>query len=245
MNVVSPQPHVTTADRPARLFADVVFDRPLDHAYTYSVPDELRQSVGVGKRVTCSFGRGEKDSIGYVIRVTDLAPHREVKPISSVLDETALLDDQLLKLTRWMADYYLCGWGQVLHAVVPAGVRDKAGTRNVTFVEPMPKDQQPKLLPSVTAKQKQALERVKREGKPVELNWLAKQLDCTPGVITGLAGKGLIRKFVDRVERLPGGLVEFAPTGTGLRGRGSGWVSPIPLARRDRVGEDGNLPEGD
>src|SRR5262249_21985917 len=159
--------------------------------------------VGVGKRVSCSFGRGEKDSVGYVIRVADVPPVREVKPISTVLDDTALLDDQLLKLTRWMADYYLCGWGQVLHAVVPAGVRDKAGTKNVTFVEVLPREKMPKLLPSVTAKQKQILDRVKKEGKPLELTWLAKQLDCTTGVISGLAGKGLLRKFVERVERLP------------------------------------------
>ena len=33
----------------------------------------------------------------------------------------------MLRLTRWMADYYLCPWGQVLEAVVPAGVRHDAG----------------------------------------------------------------------------------------------------------------------
>ena len=35
----------------------------------------------------------------------------------------------MLRLTEWMADYYLCPWGQVLEAVVPAGVRWQAGTR--------------------------------------------------------------------------------------------------------------------
>ena len=40
-----------------------------------------------------------------------------------------------MRLTRWMADYYLCGWGQVLNAVVPAGARDKAGTRLRLFIE--------------------------------------------------------------------------------------------------------------
>lgn len=209
MHTLTPEPAVAPTANAPQLFVDVVFDRPLDHAYTYSVPDELRPAVGVGKRVSCSFGRGEKDSIGYVIRVADIPPIREVKPISKVLDDTALLDDQLLKLTRWMADYYLCGWGQVLHAVVPAGVRDKAGTRNVTFVEAQPREKMPKILPSVTAKQKQILDRVKKEGKPLEITHLAKLADCTTGVISGLASKGLLRKFVERVERLPAGLVEL------------------------------------
>src|SRR4051812_34336293 len=187
MHALTPEPAVAPIATTPQLFVDVVFDRPLDHAYTYSVPDDLRAAVGVGKRVSCSFGRGEKDSIGYVIRVADIPPIREVKPISKVLDDTALLDDQLLKLTRWMADYYLCGWGQVLHAVVPAGGRDKAGTGNVPFVEPMPREKMPKILPSVTAKQKQILDRVKKEGKPLEITHLAKLADCTTGMISGLA----------------------------------------------------------
>ena len=41
----------------------------------------------------------------------------------------------MLRLTHWMADYYLCPWGQVLGAVVPAGVRRLAGTRQVTLLQ--------------------------------------------------------------------------------------------------------------
>ncbi|MGO9888117.1 MAG: hypothetical protein ACLP0L_09455, partial [Solirubrobacteraceae bacterium] len=42
----------------AGLFADVVFDRPLDQAYSYVVPDSLRAAIAVGKRVQVPFGRG-------------------------------------------------------------------------------------------------------------------------------------------------------------------------------------------
>ncbi len=43
---------------------------------------------------------------------------------------------KMLRLTRWIADYYLCGWGQVLHGVVPAGVRKLSGTRLLTHFRP-------------------------------------------------------------------------------------------------------------
>ncbi|QEL14187.1 replication restart helicase PriA [Limnoglobus roseus] len=198
---------------PVTLFVDVVFDRPLDHAYTYGVPDALRETVGVGKRVECPFGRGDKTTEGYVIRVADVPPVRAVKNITRVLDDTALLDEHLLKLTRWMADYYLCGWGQVLHAVVPAGVREKAGTKNVTFVHPTPREELPNPLPSVTPKQKQALDRLKREGKPMDLHTLARMLGGGTAAISSLVSKGLARKFVERMERsaVPYGLKEDAP----------------------------------
>ena len=131
------------------LFADIVFDRPLDHAFTYSVPDALAAAIGVGKRVEVPLGKGGKPTSGFCVRVKDERPASTfpIKPVTRVLDEDALVDDHLMKLTRWMADYYLCGWGQVLHAVVPAGVRDRAGTRMAAFVEPVPKTNSPTRSP--------------------------------------------------------------------------------------------------
>ncbi|HWG44761.1 MAG TPA: primosomal protein N' [Gemmataceae bacterium] len=128
-------PEAAAAGQTTGLFADIVFDRPLDHAFTYAVGEELRERIAVGKRVRAPFGRGDKATIGYCVRLSETPPERRVKELVGVLDEEALLTDNLLRLTRWMADYYLCGWGQVLGAVVPAGARDKAGTRTLTFVE--------------------------------------------------------------------------------------------------------------
>src|SRR5579883_1955543 len=142
----------------AGLFADVVFDRPLDHAYTYAVGEELRDKIGVGKRVRAPFGRGDKATVGYCVRVSDAAPERAVKELVGVLDDEALLNDDLLRLTRWMADYYLCGWGQVLNAVIPAGAREKAGIRSLSFVEAVPAGEMPSPAPELTAKQSAALE---------------------------------------------------------------------------------------
>src|SRR5579872_334023 len=117
-----------------RGYAEIVFDRPLDHAYTYSVPGNLRDAIGVGKRVLAPFGKGDRQTVGFCVGVSNAKPTRKVKAIVQVLDDEALLTEHLLKLTRWMADYYLCGWGQVLNAVVPAGARERAGTRTLTFV---------------------------------------------------------------------------------------------------------------
>jgi primosomal protein N' (replication factor Y) len=188
------------ADRSPGLFADIVFDRPLDHAYTYAVPEHLADKVGVGKRVEAPFGKGDRGTPGFCVRVTDRPPTREVKAVTRVLDDDALVDDHLMKLTRWMADYYLCGWGQVLHAVVPAGVRENAGTRQAVFVEPVPRDKLPNPLPTVSAQQKAALDRLKKEGRPIELGQLARIAKCGPGAINALVKKGLLRKFSERVE---------------------------------------------
>lgn len=182
----------------ATVFADIVFDRPLDHAYSYAVPADLVERVGVGKRVEAPFGRGDKATVGYCVRVHDQVPPRAVKLISRVLDDEALLTDSLLRLTRWMADYYLCGWGQVLQAVLPAGVRDQAGTREAIIVELVPDTGE---VLTLTAKQALALEKLRKSGGPMEQRRLCREAGIGPGVIQTLIGKGLIRKHTERVER--------------------------------------------
>lgn len=187
---------------PSGLFADIVFDRPLDHAYTYAVPAEFADKIGPGKRVEVPFGKGGKGTAGFCVRVTDVAPTSgyEIKTVTRVLDDDAIVDEHLMKLTRWMADYYLCGWGQVLHAVVPAGVRDNAGTRVASFVEPVAREKLPNPLPTVTPQQKAALDKLKKENRPLEVLQLARLAKCTAGVVAGLIKKGLVRKFSERIE---------------------------------------------
>src|SRR5437868_15216608 len=69
--LAEPRPRLNA---PAALFADIVFDRPLDHAYTYAVPTELLATVGVGKRVEAPFGKGDRAIAGYCVRLSPEAP---------------------------------------------------------------------------------------------------------------------------------------------------------------------------
>ncbi len=186
----------------AGLFADVVFDRPLEHAYTYAVPAELIDAVSVGKRVLAPFGKGDRATVGYCVRLTEVAPERQViKDLKRVLDEEALLTPDLMRLTRWMADYYLCGWGQVLNAVVPAGAKDRAGTRSTAFLEAVPEAELPQPPPALTPKQTQALQQLRAAGRPLEPRQLARQARCGPGPVEALVAKGVARRVVRRVDR--------------------------------------------
>ena len=184
------------------LFAEIVFDRPLDHGYTYGIPDSLRERAAVGKRVLAPFGRGDRQTVGFCVGLTTEQPSREVKSILQVLDEEALLTDNLLRLTRWLADYYLCGWGQVLNAIVPAGVKARAGMRSVLLVELIPETLWPNPLPGLTPKQKKVLGILQTKGEPIEINQLRGFAECAAGPIRGLIDKGFARRKVGRVENL-------------------------------------------
>ena len=182
------------------LFAEIVFDRPLEHAFTYGVPDELRGQLAIGKRVLAPFGRGDRATHGFCVQITDQPPDREVKNLQRVLDEEALLTPSLLRLTRWLADYYLCGWGQVLHAVVPAGVRQQAGTKPQTFVTAKSADELPQPLPALTAKQKQVWEALQNAKRSLTVQELGTLAGCGQIPIDGIVSKGLAKRHTRRVD---------------------------------------------
>jgi primosomal protein N' (replication factor Y) (superfamily II helicase) len=191
----------TPAVQTAGLFAEVVFDRPRDHAYTYAVPDTLCDSIAVGKRVQAPFGKGDRTTIGYCVRLSETPPPRIVKDLLRVVDDEALLTPDLLRLTRWMADYYLCGWGQVLNAVVPSGAKEQSGTRSAVFLEALPEAEWPQPTPALTAKQRKALDQLRTAGKPMEMRHLARLTGCGSVPIDALIQKGVVRRRQQRVDR--------------------------------------------
>ena len=59
--------------------------------------------------------------MGVVVRVHDDAPPEgvEVKPVQQVLDEAALLPEELMELAGWIAQYYVAPLGEVLRGMLP------------------------------------------------------------------------------------------------------------------------------
>ncbi len=98
--------------------ARVVPLTPVDKVYTYLVPAELEAEAVLGARVLIPFG--PRTLTGVVTERTDEAGAR-LRPIRDVLDEVPSFSPVLLRLTRWIADYYVCAWGEVLKSALPAG----------------------------------------------------------------------------------------------------------------------------
>jgi primosomal protein N' (replication factor Y) len=121
------------------LFAEIAFDRSfernLNEPLTYIVPNELRQMIRIGQRVGAPLGRTREET-GFVVGLCTDAPDREYRKILRIIDPEPLIDDHLLRLTGWMAEYYLCSWGQVLASVIPAGAASTATPRGSMVYEP-------------------------------------------------------------------------------------------------------------
>ncbi len=112
--------------------ANVVYPIPGGGPYTYLLPDGFDGELPVGCRVVGSLGRRVLTGIVTEAGVVPPAGVR-LKKLSAVIDERALVPAELLELSRWIADYYLCELGEAVRAVVP-GVLLRVGDRMVRMV---------------------------------------------------------------------------------------------------------------
>ena len=97
-------------------FCDVALPVPLDQAFTYEL-GVLEAEVGA--RVMVPFA-GQR-LVGVVVGLHDVAPGDgvKVKRVERVLDEVALLSDELMELGKWIASYYCAPLGEVLRGMMP------------------------------------------------------------------------------------------------------------------------------
>ena len=103
-------------------FCDVALPVPLDQTFTYSVSGVVPV---VGARVLVPFS-GHR-LMGVVTRLHDdpLPSGIETKPVQQVLDDSAILNDELMRLAAWIAQYYVAPLGEVLRGMLPLAAEVK------------------------------------------------------------------------------------------------------------------------
>jgi primosomal protein N' (replication factor Y) (superfamily II helicase) len=104
-------------------FCDVALAVPLDMVFTYRVPAEATPVVG--GRVLVPFR--QQRMTGIVVELHDRKPSVKTKTILNVLDVSPVLDEQLLRLGRWIAGYYLAPLGEVFRTMLPLNAEFKRG----------------------------------------------------------------------------------------------------------------------
>lgn len=105
-------------------FADIALPVPVDQVFTYLVPPEMSSLVQKGVRVLVPFGR--KHLTGVVVGLPQTTTVKGLRPIKDILDSRPAFSDEMLKLTRWIADYYLVPWGESLRVATPQGLASQS-----------------------------------------------------------------------------------------------------------------------
>ncbi|MDO8662446.1 MAG: primosomal protein N' [Candidatus Omnitrophota bacterium] len=132
------------------LYAKIAVGLPVSGPFDYIVPDPLSGKITLGARVWISFGT--RRIVGYVVGLSKKSEIKSLKPILELIDEFPILTKKLLLLTKELAEYYYCSWGEAIETAIPEGLRK--GKKGDTFQQ------------AVSERRKMSPERGKIEASP-------------------------------------------------------------------------------
>jgi len=149
--------------------------------------------------------------MGVVVRVHEDAPTDgfEVKPIQHILDDAALLPEELMKLAEWIAQYYVAPLGEVLRGMLPLS----AEVRRIFLYRIA--DQGRKVLYEGAAKGSSRRSRLSAEdqnkeyavlnalegGSPMKLTSLRSSTGANKALLEGMVRKRWLTREVEADER--------------------------------------------
>lgn len=110
------------------MFVDVILPLPLAGSFTYAVPAQMQEKIGIGFRAIVPFGR-RKYYTAIVKKLHNNKPQGfAVKEIHSLLDAHAMVNEHQLNLWEWISFYYLAPLGDVYKAAVPSKLKLESET---------------------------------------------------------------------------------------------------------------------
>ena len=97
--------------------------KSLDHTFTYEVPDNLKDIIQVGMKVSIPFGK--KNINGFVISLTKEKPDSEyeIKSIIDIINKDIKLNDELMELGKYIQDKTLCTLMTAYQTMLPRALK--------------------------------------------------------------------------------------------------------------------------
>src|SRR5215204_5271827 len=169
------------------MIARVTLELALRKEFDYLIPLDLVQQVDVGSRVQVPFGT--RKVLGCVTALAEESDHAKLKPILKVIGAQTLVTPKVLKLARWIGEYYCCAPETALKSVLPEAVRhEQSGWRERLFVHALPFAGE---LPKLAKKQKEVWHIID-ERRELPLQELLELTRTTAATIRRLEDKGLV-----------------------------------------------------
>lgn len=180
------------------MIARVTLEIALRKEFDYAIPTEFAGKVDVGSRVQVPFGA--RKVLGVVTAVAEESAHTNLKPILKVIGAQTLVTPKVLRLARWIADYYCCAPEIALKSVLPEAVRhEDAGWRERLFVRVLPVSGEFPKLP----KRQLEVWHIIEERREMLLSELIALAETTAATVRKLEDRGLVTIASEISERDP------------------------------------------
>ncbi|MDQ3243385.1 MAG: primosomal protein N', partial [Gemmatimonadota bacterium] len=197
---------MTEADTP---LVEVALAVPLFQTFRYAIDPAIPVAPVVGSRVIVPF-RNRKE-VGICLgSATSDGLRQTPKRILEVPDAHPALNDRMLELCRWIAEYYIVPLGIALRTALPAamtGAEHSQPARKTRRIVRLRQD-----LPTLTHRdrafarapqQRLVFEMLESLGGTSTLDHLLQKLAFSPSVLKGLERRGLVEIDAEEVDRDP------------------------------------------
>ena len=189
------------------MIARVTLELALRKEFDYAIPPEMAAQVDVGSRVQVPFGA--RKVLGCVTALAEESAHARLRPILKVIGAQTLITPRILKLARWMGEYYCCPPEIALKSVLPEAVRkEQAGWRERLFVRALPIHGEFPKLP----KRQREIWNIIEERRELPLQELLELAETTAATVRHLEDKGLVAISAEISERDPYAREHILPT---------------------------------
>ena len=106
------------------MYADIIIDithEKLDKVFQYRVPEELEGDLRTGAGVIVPFGRGNRETKGYIVGFSETCDYdaEKIKDILRTDTSSVAIEARLVALAAWMKEYYGGTMIQALKTVLP------------------------------------------------------------------------------------------------------------------------------
>lgn len=190
----------------ANIIVDITHEK-LDKTFQYRIPPRLEGELSVGMEVLVPFGRGNRETKGYVTGISDTCVYDEskVKEIQDISRNSVAIEGKLAALAAWMKEQYGGTMIQALKTVLP--IKQKENARVKKWIRLLLDEKEgKKKLDHYLEKNQKARARLMAallEDSVLDYELAAKKLNITLAVIRALEEQGILVLESEQVYRNP------------------------------------------
>ena len=192
------------------MYADIIIDithEKLDKVFQYRIPSHLEGMLKVGTEVVVPFGRGNKETKGYVTAFSDQTDYDEakIKPVLGVAEGSMQIEAKLVALAAWMKERYGGTMIQALKTVLPIKREErKLKKRRVRLL--LEEEEGKALLDVYLHKNQKARARLLAallDQREQDYETLTKKLNISRSVVRALEEQNVVAMVSEQIFRNP------------------------------------------
>ncbi len=190
----------------AKVIVDITHEK-LDKVFEYRIPAELESVLAVGMEVIIPFGKGNRETCGYVVDICETCVYEpeKVKEILRLAEKKLAIEGKLVALAAWMKEHYGGTMIQSLKTVLP--IKKEENIKVKRYVRLLMEQAEGKAkLEEFLSKNRKARARVLAallDNEVLEYEFVIQKLNVTKAVLTAMEEQGILRIESEQVFRNP------------------------------------------